>query len=80
VHHRDHRPELADLAHQAASDAMVAILAKLETFRGDSRFTTWMYKFVILEISAKYSSGAIGRLVPEDVAGVVRYPRFQAAA
>ena len=46
-------PELADIAHQAASDAMVAILAKLDTFRGDSRFTTWMYKFVILEISAK---------------------------
>jgi RNA polymerase sigma-70 factor (ECF subfamily) len=46
-------PELADLAHQAASDAMVAILAKLDTFRGESRFTTWMYRFVILEISAK---------------------------
>jgi hypothetical protein len=31
-------------------------------------------------IVSVYSSGAIGRLVPEDVAGVVRYPRFQAAA
>ncbi|HZC51373.1 MAG TPA: RNA polymerase subunit sigma-70 [Mycobacterium sp.] len=46
-------PELADIAHQAASDAMVAILAKLDTFRGDSRFTTWIYRFVILEVSAK---------------------------
>ena len=45
--------ELDDLAHQAAADAMLAILRKLETFRGESRFTTWAYKFVILEVSAK---------------------------
>jgi RNA polymerase sigma-70 factor (ECF subfamily) len=32
---------------------MVAILAKLSTFRGESRFTTWAYRFVILEVSAK---------------------------
>lgn len=41
--------ELDDLAHQAADDAMAAILAKLDTFRGESRFTTWAYKFVLLE-------------------------------
>jgi RNA polymerase sigma-70 factor (ECF subfamily) len=46
-------PELDDLAHQAAADAMIAILRKLESFRGESRFTTWAYKFVILEVSAK---------------------------
>jgi RNA polymerase sigma-70 factor (ECF subfamily) len=46
-------PELDDLAHQAAGDAMVAILAKLADFRGDSRFITWAYRFVILEVSAK---------------------------
>ena len=45
--------ELEDLAHQAAADAMLAILRKLETFRGESRFTTWAYRFVILEVSAK---------------------------
>jgi RNA polymerase sigma-70 factor (ECF subfamily) len=45
--------ELEDLAHQAAADAMVAILRKLETFRGESRFTTWAYRFAILEVSAK---------------------------
>jgi RNA polymerase sigma-70 factor (ECF subfamily) len=45
--------ELDDLAHQAAADALVAILAKLEQFRGESRFTTWAYKFVILEVSTK---------------------------
>lgn len=45
--------ELDDLAHQAAADAMVAVLAKLPGFRGDSRFTTWAYKFVMFEVSAK---------------------------
>jgi RNA polymerase sigma-70 factor (ECF subfamily) len=46
-------PELDDLAHQAAADAMLALLAKLETFRGESRFTTWAYRFVVLEVSNK---------------------------
>jgi RNA polymerase sigma-70 factor, ECF subfamily len=46
-------PELDDLAHQAAADAMVAITAKVEQFRGESRFTTWAYKFVIFEVSTK---------------------------
>jgi RNA polymerase sigma-70 factor (ECF subfamily) len=46
-------PELDDIAHQAAGDALLAITAKLDRFRGESRFTTWAYKFVILEVSAK---------------------------
>ncbi len=46
-------PELDDLAHQAAADAVVAIIAKIGEFRGESRFTTWAYKFVIFEVSAK---------------------------
>jgi RNA polymerase sigma-70 factor, ECF subfamily len=46
-------PELDDVAHQAADDAMIAILAKLDDFRGESRFTTWAYRFVILEVSSK---------------------------
>ena len=46
-------PELDDLAYQAAADALVAITSKLGQFRGESRFTTWAYKFVILEVSAK---------------------------
>jgi RNA polymerase sigma-70 factor, ECF subfamily len=45
--------ELTDVAHQAAGDAMLAILAKLAQFRGESRFTTWAYRFVILEVSSK---------------------------
>jgi RNA polymerase sigma-70 factor (ECF subfamily) len=46
-------PELTDLAHQAAGDAMLAILAKLASFRGESRFITWAYRFVVLEVSSK---------------------------
>jgi RNA polymerase sigma-70 factor, ECF subfamily len=46
-------PELDDVAHQAAGDAMLAMLGKLAEFRGESRFTTWAYKFVILEVSSK---------------------------
>ncbi|GAA1311494.1 DNA-directed RNA polymerase sigma-70 factor [Planotetraspora silvatica] len=46
-------PELDDLAHQAAADAMMALTGKLEQFRGESRFTTWAYKFVIFEVSGK---------------------------
>ena len=46
-------PELDDLAHQAAADALVAITSKLGQFRGESRFTTWACKFAIFEVSAK---------------------------
>jgi RNA polymerase sigma-70 factor, ECF subfamily len=46
-------PELDDLAHQAAADALIAIRRKLHEFRGESRFTTWAYKFVIFEVSTK---------------------------
>ena len=46
-------PELDDLAHQAAADALIAITSKLGQFRGESRFTTWAYKFVMFEVSAK---------------------------
>jgi RNA polymerase sigma-70 factor, ECF subfamily len=46
-------PELDDLAYQAAADAVMAITRKIGQFRGESRFTTWAYKFVILEVSAK---------------------------
>ena len=42
-----------DLAQQAAADALVAVLAKLGTFRGDSRFTTWAYKFALYEAAVR---------------------------
>jgi RNA polymerase sigma-70 factor (ECF subfamily) len=46
-------PELDDLAHQAAADALVAVRRKLPGYRGESRFTTWAYKFVVFEVSTK---------------------------
>ena len=46
-------PELDDLAYQAADDALLSITVKLGQFRGESRFTTWACKFVILEVSGK---------------------------
>ena len=42
-----------DLAMQSADDALVAVLAKLDTYRGDSKFTTWAYKFALLEAAVK---------------------------
>jgi RNA polymerase sigma-70 factor (ECF subfamily) len=32
---------------------MLAIMAKLDQFRGESKFTTWAFKFVMFEVSAK---------------------------
>jgi RNA polymerase sigma-70 factor (ECF subfamily) len=45
--------DVDDLADQAADDALMAILGKLDTFRGASRFTTWAYKFALLEAGVK---------------------------
>ncbi|HEY7454991.1 MAG TPA: sigma-70 family RNA polymerase sigma factor [Thermoleophilaceae bacterium] len=45
--------DLDDLAMQAADDALVAILRKLHFYRGDSRFTTWAYKFAVLEAATR---------------------------
>lgn len=45
--------ELDDLCRQAADDAVVAVTAKLDGYRGASRFTTWAYAFAIFEISVK---------------------------
>ncbi|HTU31673.1 MAG TPA: sigma-70 family RNA polymerase sigma factor [Solirubrobacteraceae bacterium] len=57
-------PEFEDLAHQAADDALVNVLAKLSEFRGLSRFTTWAYKFVVREVSAKVARHAWRRQAP----------------
>jgi RNA polymerase sigma-70 factor (ECF subfamily) len=57
--------ELNDLATQAADDALVTILRKLHTYRGDGRFTTWAYKFALLEAAAKVRRRAWhGREIP----------------
>jgi RNA polymerase sigma-70 factor (ECF subfamily) len=48
-----HADDFDDLALQSADDALVAVLAKLDDFRGQSRFTTWAYKFALLEAAVK---------------------------
>jgi RNA polymerase sigma-70 factor (ECF subfamily) len=45
--------DLDDLALQSADDALIAVLAKLDQFRGQSRFSTWAYKFALLEAAVK---------------------------
>jgi RNA polymerase sigma-70 factor, ECF subfamily len=46
-------PELDDIVTQAADDATLAVLERLDLFRGESRFTTWAAKFAIFEFSRK---------------------------
>ena len=45
--------DLDDLANQAADDALVAVLAKLDSYRGTCRFSTWAYKFALLEAAVR---------------------------
>ena len=57
--------DLDDIANQAADDALVSVLARLDSFRGASRFTTWAYKFALLEAAVKLRRRAWqGREVP----------------
>jgi RNA polymerase sigma-70 factor, ECF subfamily len=51
-------PELDDLAQQCADDATMSVLARLDDFRGLSRFTTWAYTFAIFEVSGKLARHA----------------------
>jgi RNA polymerase sigma-70 factor (ECF subfamily) len=54
-----------DLAMQSADDALVALLSKVDSYRGESRFTTWAYKFALLEAAVKLRRRAWqGREVP----------------
>jgi RNA polymerase sigma-70 factor, ECF subfamily len=57
--------DLDDIANQAADDALVSVLARLDSFRGASRFTTWAYKFALLEAAVKLRRRAWqGREIP----------------
>lgn len=56
-----------DLAQHSANDALIAILGKLDSYRGESRFTTWAYKFALLEAAVKLRCRAWqGREIPRD--------------
>ena len=57
--------DLDDIANEAADDALVSVLRRLEDFRGASRFTTWAYKFALLEAAVKLRNRAWqGRELP----------------
>jgi RNA polymerase sigma-70 factor, ECF subfamily len=57
--------ELDDIANEAADDALMSVLRRLDDFRGASRFTTWVYKFALLEAAVKLRKRAWqGREVP----------------
>jgi RNA polymerase sigma-70 factor (ECF subfamily) len=45
--------ELDEVAHDAATDAALSVIRRLGDFRGESRFTTWAYKFALLEAAVK---------------------------
>jgi len=42
-----------DLANGAADEALTTLLGKLDSFEGRSRFTTWAYKFAILQAATE---------------------------
>jgi len=57
--------ELGEIALEAADDALMSVLARLDDFRGASRFTTWVYKFALLEAAVKLRKRAWqGREIP----------------
>jgi RNA polymerase sigma-70 factor (ECF subfamily) len=59
--------EVDDIAQQSADDALAAILGKLGDFRGESRFTTWAYKFALYEAAAQVRRRAWqGRELPVE--------------
>jgi RNA polymerase sigma-70 factor (ECF subfamily) len=67
------RADTDDVAMEAADDALVSVRARLHDFRGDSRFTTWAYKFALLEAAVKLRRRAWqGRELPTASAGMNR--------
>jgi RNA polymerase sigma-70 factor (ECF subfamily) len=67
--------EADDIANQAADDALVAILGKLHTFAGRSQFTTWAYKFAIMNAAVQVRRHSWrDRDVPLDDADLIVEP------
>jgi RNA polymerase sigma-70 factor (ECF subfamily) len=69
-----------DLALQSADDALLALLGKLDQFRGESQFTTWANKFALLEAGVKVRRRTWqGREVPLEEEGWARLTDCAAA-
>jgi RNA polymerase sigma-70 factor (ECF subfamily) len=61
------RGDLDDIAQEAADDAVLAVLSRLDDYRGFSRFTTWAYKFALYQASVKVRRRAWqGREIPVE--------------
>jgi RNA polymerase sigma-70 factor (ECF subfamily) len=59
--------DLDDIANEAADDALMSVLRRLDDFRGASRFSTWAYKFALNEAAVKLRKRAWqGREVPVE--------------
>jgi RNA polymerase sigma-70 factor, ECF subfamily len=68
--------QVEDIIQLAADEAMVAVLSKLTTFEGRSRFTTWAYKFAVLQAAVELRRQAWShREVPLDAAPPLIEPR-----
>jgi RNA polymerase sigma-70 factor (ECF subfamily) len=62
--------DLDDIALEAADDALMSVMRRLDDFRGASRFTTWVYKFALYEAAVKLRKREWqGREVPVDAEG-----------
>lgn len=76
VYLRDRRRDLADFAHSDlremaqdfAQEAVMAVQDSLEKFRGDSKFTTWTYRFVINIAASELRRRRYGFLSFENLA------------
>ena len=69
------RAELPALASQAASAAVTSISSELDSYRGDTRFTTWAYKHVIYRLS-----DAAGRQFWHTIAAPAEHPDWNRLA
>ena len=68
--------QVEDVINLAADEAMIAVLGKLTTFEGRSRFTTWAYKFAVLQAAVELRRQAWShREVPLDAAPQLVEPR-----
>lgn len=78
---RNHRSDLSDLAGEEiryfaedmAQDSLLAINDNLEHFRGEAKFTTWAYRFVINRTATElrlrhYHNLSIERVLQEETA------------
>ena len=63
------RSDIDDLATQAADDALVALLRKLDDYRGESQFLTWARRFAALDAQV-----SVRRRLGRDRVGISRDP------